>query len=430
LVVSCGGGGGGGSDNDGGGNVSISSQPVIVFAGNDLGMHCLNASYDRDVILPPYNNLWAQVVQRGNPPAVNPAGMRVFYEIVNNTFSYGKGSFGQFWDNMAAIFGVNPPKPHNIGLTNNGLSGEMSRVGDHFEVTGVPVTPIDDNGVKNPYQVAKITVRDANNNILATTQCTVPTSDEFNCKKCHRSALSPSAPVAPYLQLHDQSHATSLSTRQTPFLCASANCHVSPALGQSAQQGVSYLSKAIHGLHGRLSANQPTCYDCHPGQQAKCNRSARHTAADGNCTDTNCHGSLANVAATIAAGRIPWVSEPKCATCHGGNTIPQVDTGATLYRNAVGHGGMRCPACHGSPHAMVPSQLDLDNYQAIQYQGAALTIGTCGVCHGNSRGEGTSEFAEEHGGSSPKKRIACHICHTIVNVVPTRWPHAYKWQSR
>jgi hypothetical protein len=59
-----------------------------------------------------------------------------------------------------------------------------------------------------------------------------------------------------------------------------------------------------------------------------------------------------------------------------------------------------------------------------------MTIGTCGVCHGSSRGDGVSDFAEEHGGASPRIRNACHICHTVVNVVPTRWPHAYKWIGR
>jgi hypothetical protein len=31
----------------------------IVFAWNDLGMHCLNPTYDSAVILPPYNTVWS-----------------------------------------------------------------------------------------------------------------------------------------------------------------------------------------------------------------------------------------------------------------------------------------------------------------------------------------------------------------------------------
>jgi hypothetical protein len=42
----------------------------VVFAWNDLGMHCLNPTYDQAVILPPYNNLKVQVVKRGAVPTV------------------------------------------------------------------------------------------------------------------------------------------------------------------------------------------------------------------------------------------------------------------------------------------------------------------------------------------------------------------------
>jgi hypothetical protein len=59
-------------------------------------MHCLNPTYDRLVILPPYNNLLAQVVQRGNPPKIVTSGITVDYRIQDNTYSYGKRNYGQF----------------------------------------------------------------------------------------------------------------------------------------------------------------------------------------------------------------------------------------------------------------------------------------------------------------------------------------------
>jgi len=138
--------------------------------------------------------------------------------------------------------------------------------------------------------------------------------------------------------------------------------------------------------------------------------------------------------------RIPWVNEPKCVTCHTG--IAEVDTGDTLYREARGHGNLYCTTCHGSPHAMMPSTLDSDNYQAMQYQNKAKTIGSCGACHKDSKG-GTpisefseeretpiSEFSEEHGGTSPDKATACHVCHTSVSTDTTKWPHGYQWKNR
>jgi hypothetical protein len=48
----------------------------IVFSWNDLGMHCANPSYDKLVLLPPYNTLLAQVVKRGNPPQVVTSGLQ------------------------------------------------------------------------------------------------------------------------------------------------------------------------------------------------------------------------------------------------------------------------------------------------------------------------------------------------------------------
>ena len=44
------------------------NSEYVVFAWNDLGMHCLNPTYDELVILPPYNTVNVQVVKRGNPP--------------------------------------------------------------------------------------------------------------------------------------------------------------------------------------------------------------------------------------------------------------------------------------------------------------------------------------------------------------------------
>jgi hypothetical protein len=406
------------------GESSISTgSGYVVFAWNDLGMHCLNPTYDDFVILPPYNTVWAQVVQKGNPPQIVTSGVTVDYRIINNTFSYGKQSYGQFWDNMQALFGTTLPHDKGLNLedplVNNGLSGTMLAKGDHFQANGIPVTPVEDGGTWNPYQVAEVTVRDAaTGQLLAQTRATVPTSDEIHCDGCH------GAGVAPVLTAHDNLSGTSLQN-QKPVLCAS--CHASPALGSPGKPGVKYLSEAIHSFHGKL-ANQPTCYNCHPGASTKCNRSLRHTSEDGNCTA--CHGTLAQVGSSITAGRVPWASEPNCSSCHGGTTIPQVDTGTTLYRNAKGHGGMSCAACHGSPHAMVPSRVASDNYQAIAYQGKAVSIGSCAVCHSNSRGAGSSEFAEEHGGTNPKHANACHVCHTAVPSTPALWPHSYKWNAR
>jgi len=186
FITSCGGGGSdsGKSDREQGedheaSSASITQSDYVVFSWNDLGMHCLNPTYDVLTLLPPYNNLIAQVVKRGDPPSIVTTGITVEYMIVNNTYSYGKTDpfgavFAQFWDNALTLFGVNLSADKGLNLVDpniqNGLSGEMKAGTDHFEANGIPVTPVDDNGVWNPYQVAEITVKDPQGRIIAWTK--------------------------------------------------------------------------------------------------------------------------------------------------------------------------------------------------------------------------------------------------------------------
>jgi hypothetical protein len=402
-------------DEGGGSTVNVTGD-YSVFAWNDLGMHCLNPTYDKAVILPPYNNLLVQVVKRGSSPEIVTSGITVSYKILGNTSSYGKRSYGGFWDNALKLFGVTPA--HDIGLKGNGLSGNMSVTDNHFIAEGIPVVPVDDGNIWNPYQIAEVTVKDGSGKTLATTRATVPTSDEINCAKCHGTTATAFDNI---LSKHDSEHSTNLSGSK-PVLCAS--CHPSPALGINTGPQM-YLSKAIHGSHASRGAS---CYDCHPGASTKCSRSLAHTATDGNCTA--CHGDMANVASSITGGRVPWASEPACATCHTG--VSGVNTGSLLYRNSKGHGDMYCSACHGSPHAMYPSREDSDNYQPKQYQSSTKikTIGSCGYCHSNSRGDSEmNEFAEKHGGLNPEKSIGCRACHTSIPTNTSSWPHAYSWKN-
>jgi len=398
------------------------SGEYAVFAWNDLGMHCLNPSYDKLVILPPYNNVLVQVVKRGNPPTIVTTGITVSYKILNNTTSYNKRAYGGFWDNALKLFGSSPA--HNIGLKGYGLSGDMAVSENHFIAEAIPVVPVDDSGIWSPFQVAEITVKSTNGTVLVQTQATVPTSDEINCAKCHGSATVNA--FDDILSKHDIKHSTNLSaTTSKPVLCAT--CHGSPALGTSGSgSSGKYFSEAIHGLHATLGAS---CYDCHPGTTTKCSRSLAHmgTNIDGNCI--TCHGDMMNVATSIKNGRIPWATEPKCVTCHPG--VTGVDTNTALYRNSLGHGNLYCSACHGSPHAMYPSREITDNYQPTQYQGTKIkSIGSCGICHSNSRGEGAGgEFSGTHGGINPEKQIACHVCHTSISSNTTDWPHAYTWKN-
>ncbi len=412
-------------------DIPAASMSYIVLAWNDLGMHDLGATYDKDVFLPPYNTIWAQVIRRGDPPQIVTTGVTLEYRIVDNTYSYGKGtasplrSYGQFWDNSFDLFGVS--LAHDTGLNlvdpdiHNGLAGTMLLKGNHFEVDGVPVVPINDSGTWDPYQVAEITVRDASTGAeLARTRATVPASDEINCAKCHGQTINDVA-ILSVLAEHDKAQETTFVADGVPVLCA--DCHGSPALGQTGSGSSElYLSQAIHASH---SSSTATCYDCHPGVTTLFNRSTAHTSANGNCTA--CHGTLSNVATTITAGRVPWVTEPECGSCH--TFVAEVDTGTTLYRNAAGHGSVSCPACHGSPHAEVPSNKAVDHYQSLQYQNKALALGSCRVCHSGSKGGGLVAVVDAHGGSRP---TACAVCHTgpITTNNPLHFPHSFQQRKR
>jgi len=46
-------------------SIPATSLDYIVLAWNDVGMHGFNATYDNEVLRPPYNTLMAQVVKRG-----------------------------------------------------------------------------------------------------------------------------------------------------------------------------------------------------------------------------------------------------------------------------------------------------------------------------------------------------------------------------
>jgi hypothetical protein len=440
ALMSCGASGGNGGGGDGGdGGVTATAIPAttmsyVALAWNDLGMHCLNPTYDQAVVLPPYNTVWVQVVKRGSPPQIVTAGIKVEYSIQNNTYSYGKRDYGQFWDNMPLLFGVSLPRNEGLNLEDpaihNTLTGTMVVKGDHFQVNGIPIVPVDDSGTWSPFQVAAITVRDSGTNaVLVQTTATVPTSDEINCAACHAAGGDGSEHIpggggpnvlANVLATHDALSGTSLAA-SPPVLCAS--CHGSPALGQSGPGSAGrYLSQAIHTFHSQTEAK---CYDCHPGPTTKCSRSVAHTAADGNCT--TCHGTLLDVGSSITNGsRTPWVNEPMCATCHAG--VAEVNTASSLYRNANGHNGLSCPACHGSPHAMVPTSQASDNAQAVQYQKTIAPIGDCKVCHATSQGGGINDFSEAHGGS---RVTACSVCHmTAPSGDTTKWPHQGQWKRR
>jgi hypothetical protein len=348
----------------------IFNGTAVVLGYNELGMHCMNQDFSELMLLPPSNNLRAQVIVRGgeHPQVVSGADFKVTYTIPDNTHSADKTNF---WTYAPALFGVTLPS--DIGLTGNGLSGQMKPTGENdWVATSIPVTPMLDSGELNAYPLATITVMQGAQ-AYAATKAVVPVSWEIHCDLCHTQAgISVATHI---LRAHDRLHGTTLESSK-PVACA--GCHADPALGKSGTPGVSTLSSAMHKGHatrmGPASALSTECYACHPGQQTQCLRDV-HFSKGMLCKD--CHTSMQAVG---DPARRPWQDEPRCDGCHH-RAGSQYEQAGTLYRMSKGHGNVHCAACHGPPHAITPTVVPADNLQAIALQGHAGMIDTCTVCH-------------------------------------------------
>jgi len=359
------------------------NNDYIVISWNDLGMHCSNKDFSKLAVLPPYNNLTTHVIKRGSAttsPEIVTTNYSVTYEVPGNTYSVGKTNF---WSYEDQLFGVN--LPDNIGLTGAGLSGQMGIRGNTFFVEGVPMTPYTDANLttEDPYQLALVSAFDGNGILLASTQTVIPVSNEMNCVSsgCHASETA-------ILNAHVSEGG--FNPNNTPILCA--NCHSSNALGMPGVPGIPSFSEAMHNQHKDKTND---CYKCHPGPNTQCQRGVMH-AVGMVCQD--CHGSVANVALTIQNGRQPWFEEPQCGAvaCHGPTYAEEP---GKLYRNSKGHGGLYCSTCHGSPHAILPSENDRDNVQNIALQGFSGTLRQCSVCHGiTPNGPGPHGYTPQPGG--------------------------------
>ncbi len=344
---------------------------TIVLSWNDLGMHCMNKTHANFSVLPPFNNLYAQVIHRGdalNPPFLVTSGITVEYSIPGNTYSVGKTDF---WTYAPALFGVNLPP--DVGLTNKGLAGVLDPGVSAYFARGIPVTPWPDADLVNehPFQQALVIARGQGGAELARSTPVIPVSTELNCiaAGCHASESA-------ILQSHESVSGFDPNVR--PILCA--RCHASPALGTTGVPEAKYFSFRMHDAHrfmDQTMTGTAECYTCHPGKQAQCLRGAMSTLHGLVCQ--NCHGTMGEVANSIDTGRIPWVQEPRCGTCH---TAAYAENAGTLFRNSFGHGGVMCEGCHNSTHADLPSRVAADNANVIALQGVAGSLSDCTVCHG------------------------------------------------
>ncbi|MCB9870088.1 MAG: Ig-like domain-containing protein [Planctomycetes bacterium] len=255
-----------------------------------------------------------------------------------------------------------------------------------------------------------------------------------------------------------------VATRGQPILCA--KCHASNALPGTGIAGIKPLTEAIHAFHAGVKdpvtgktlgseTNRAACYRCHPGSETRCLRGAMGgaVATDGSLAMScqQCHGNMADVG---AANRVGWLAQPSCQQCHTGTAVANngeiryttvldasgkprqavnqtfatnqnvPSQGFDLYRFSVGHGGLRCEACHGSTHAVYPSIHGNDNVQSRNLQGHVGTLVQCDACHRSMpevRLDGPhgmhpvgADWVDWHGDAAKALgAAACRACHGL-----------------
>ena len=464
-----------GEDNAGGNGsapTTGSSGKYRLLAWNDLGMHCMDGNdYSVFSILPPYNTLNAQLVERQNGDAKKiTSGVTITYESAPslnggkyNTISSTKTNF---WQYTQKLFGVNLAK--DIGLKGNPVQSrtpaQMKYDAAHkwWIAEGIPTSPKDDDGTTNHYPLVKVVAKDMQGNLLATTTTVLPVSDEMDCRKCHASNASADAkPAAGWvnqadaqkdyklniLRLHDDKHDISsylapLQTKGytyqsslyqtaqsgTPVLCAA--CHASNALPGTGVAGVPPLTEALHSRHAQVvdpstgqklnnQANRSACYACHPGSTTQCLRGAMGNAknADGTLKMQcqSCHGGMTAVG---KKGRAGWLDMPNCQSCH---------QNGHRYTEAV------TDFANGTLRAALDTRFATNPNTPVQ--GKSLyrySMGhkgmQCSACHGSTHAIYPSARAEDNLQSIAAQGHAgtineCTACHTTVPRTVDGGPH-------
>lgn len=335
--------------------------------------------------------------------------------------------------------------PKTVLLPGNGeaqsRSGEMKPAGDGLSfIAQVPVTAMQTDGSTNPYPVLRISAREAGKDaVLAESAAVVAVAPGFGCALCHADA------EFAILEAHDRHQATALleQARQgTPVNCRTCHDGVLHNEGKATAGFGLSLSAAIHGWHSQYLGGRraESCMACHTalgrsGDSASDSPGDSHGAGvrplfardlhmDRGLDCVNCHGSLEDHALALLkaekeAGqpladkamavitsrafasteeikaRLPWTQLPDCTGCHSFETKPRSDNASAFNKWTENESALfsqrtedmavlRCPSCHGAPHAVYPASnpvgADRDNIAPLQYQRLARPLGAAGNC--------------------------------------------------
>ena len=468
--------------------LTTNAATSTILGWNNLGMHCMDSDYSVFTVLPPYNTIEGQLIV-GGKLVTNGAGYTVTYQAVAdpsnsvNTTSIGKGNFYTYTADLYGAFvpdhglaGWSMPGPANVPQTslfqtlNEPVHGVFTPV-NWFHAEGIPITPYDDAGQKNPYPLMRMIAWDSANQPIATNDIVLPVSDEMDCRVCHASgaqaAAKPAAgwvwdglPERDYrlniLRLHDEHqfaqhaavYAGALATSHynpaglyrrvtadgKPVLCAL--CHASEALQTAGYPSVPPLTTSVHSKHAGVmdpelkmtldnSANRAACYRCHPGSTTRCLRGAMGSAiaADGSM-EMQCQSCHGNMSAVGSASRVGWIMEPNCQGCHTGTATS--NSGQIRYTSVFTdtNGTVRVPTNRTFATTLDIPAPGLSLYRFSFGHGGLQ----CSACHGSTHAEFPSSHANDNVRNVRLQGHAgvlseCTACHTSMPTNTASGPH-------
>jgi hypothetical protein len=428
---------------------------------SELGMHCIDGKdYSIFSVLPPYNIVHSQLIQKGEPPVLVKTGATIGYQSTpdtNKSVNSTSATKTNFWTYVQALFHANPAP--NVGLA--GYKVQNKKISQmtynaslgNWEAVGVPTIGFDDKGKFNPYPMAKLTAK-VGGKLVATSSIVLSVSDELSCGTCHSSGTDPVAEPASgwvnnpdpakdmklnILKKHDdrwnisqylpqlaaqgyvyQSSLYQTATGGTPVLCAA--CHSDNALGAPGLSGIGSEASDMHKLHGPqiLQSNGQTldqnslvddnksCYLCHPGPVTQCKRGAMNKVL---CS--SCHG---NLTFTGNPARNPWIIEPSCQLCHQNSQRYTTTFDSNGQWRAVTDTTF-------ATNPNVPVQ-GADLYRYSAGHGGVY----CSACHGSPHAEFPTLQANDNVYPQKLQGYAakiteCSVCHTNVPVTLNGGPH-------
>jgi hypothetical protein len=377
----------------------------VLLAWSERGLQLVDDPGSPLALFPGGVSLRAQLIRRGETPAVVTTGVTLTYRVEDDGATSG-------------------PQP---------LTGAFTPADDSFVAERLALSPYPRRGGFDPYPVVTVEARDERDQVIAQTRVAVAVSTETGCRNCHggdwrvdgRAGLAEET-ANNILAVHDRLSDTDLQARAARGPVRCRDCHAgAEAAGDPARLN---LSAAMHGFHANYlrGRSAEACALCHPSAADGATRGQRDIHASVGLDCGSCHGTVEDHAVGLLkqeqedgkerAGvlmahlwpqsvesieqvqpRRPWVNQPDCLHCHADFQPPETDATFNLWTAGADDlfrartddsGRLFCAACHASAHALHPAVnpygSHLDALQPLQYQTNRLPLGAnrnCALCH-------------------------------------------------